>query len=40
MARPDGDLNPPSYKENLKIVLHELQRSKVFDRIPGQKHGS
>ena len=39
VARPGGAHHPPSYKEDLNIVIQELQQCKVFDRIPGRKHG-
>ena len=39
VARPSGAHHPPSYKQDLNIVIKELLQSKVSDRIPGRKHG-
>lgn len=39
VARPSGAHHPPSYKEDLHMVVQELQQSKVFKHIPCQKHG-
>ena len=39
VARPGGAHRPPSYKEDLHLIVQELQQSKVFDHIPGRKHG-
>ena len=40
MAGPSGAHRVPSNKEDLHMIVQELQQNKIFDNIPGQKHES
>lgn len=35
VARPSGAHHVPSYKEDLHMIVQELQQNKIFDNIPG-----
>jgi len=40
VVTPTGAHCPPSYKQDLNMLVQELQQNKVFDHISGWKHQS
>ena len=38
VSTPSGAHHPPSYQQDVRLIVEELQQSKIFDVVPKRKH--